>query len=79
MRERTWRAEEIAILERDYSAQGAAYVAALLGRSTDSVSSLARRLGMPSPRRQCRRSSAIQARRHVYLRLPPAGREPGST
>ena len=64
-----WQLEEIDILIRDYGKTPVSEVAATLGRSVDSVTSEARRLGLSSPARfrhqadaQARNNPAVDVR-----------------
>lgn len=51
MPERPWTWVEVDVLSRRYPIGGARVVAPALGRTPDGVTSMARRLGVPSPRR----------------------------
>lgn len=56
MPERVWTWVEVDVLIRRFPVGGAREVAPALGRTADGVTSMARRLGVPSPRRLRSRS-----------------------
>lgn len=76
VRERVWSPAEIEFVSRHYGDRGGRWVSRALGRSVDSVTSFARRLGLRAPR-----SRGVQARPGVTragTAPPPAGPGAGS-